>query len=144
MSSREVCIHNMEIKDDGSCSCTVCYPPGPSEFEVLQEKVDRLLLDNECLRAACRELSARVPAEEDCQHCGLPMTENEAVLNFGICERCFIDPRIADMEAIIKILAANIVGAPIHPTPNCNFIEAQDNTIQRLKELAKTGVKDGE
>ena len=143
MSSREVCIHNKQIHDDGSCICKICYPPGPSEFDKLKAKVYQLICSNNKLREACKELAARVPAEEVCVHCGLPMTEDEAVINFGICERCFVDPRIADMEAIIKILAANIRSAPRHPTPGCAFIEVHDNTIQRLRELAETGVKDG-
>lgn len=26
MGSREVCVHNKEIKDNGDCSCRICYP----------------------------------------------------------------------------------------------------------------------
>lgn len=31
MGSREVCIHNKQVHDDGRCSCKICYPPDQDE-----------------------------------------------------------------------------------------------------------------
>lgn len=63
----------------------------------LLEEVKALRYDAEALRNNLIHLCNIKPAEHSCRSCKMPMCENEDVLNFGICNRCF-DKDINDDE----------------------------------------------
>lgn len=63
---------------------------------VLQQRIRELTEENERLRERAktleghlRTLSSTQWSGRFCEKCEMPTTENESILNFGICERCF-------------------------------------------------------
>ncbi len=112
MSSREVCIHNREIKDNGDCSCEICYPKTS-----LRSTIATLRAERDKWRAAAADYKANEVAaeserdelQERCEGLNVALDGRLLYINeihklLGMSNAPWIEERIAAESAALEEL----------------------------------------